>query len=294
MTTDLTTRIDAILARLRRLKELRAKATQGKWECEDYVGWGINVNGVRVASSNVAQGLDYRANAAFIAEAVNLSTPMVDGMILLIEALLAVVAHDKAAIEGLKEIGYDYEPSAEVTAPTIALQRFADLFPEDLQYWQRLSTDSEAKLAATERERNWPHCEVCNFPLQDQGMLNGMVCLLCNVREQRDAAIAKNTALLEVMKERDRIDWMKTGDRTEEEVSALRKNWNAALYSPHPGADLLAELNDFRGKEALRVVANRELLARMERMRGVLENIASDEPIMCECSHPREAREALE
>ncbi len=34
---------------------------------------------------------------------------------------------------------------------------------------------------------NWPHCEECNFPLQDQGTPNGLVCLLCNMKDKRDA-----------------------------------------------------------------------------------------------------------
>ncbi len=47
---------------------------------------------------------------------------------------------------------------------------------------------------ADERD-SWPHCQECNFPLQDQGTPNGLVCLLCDVRAERDSFKAKAEAL---------------------------------------------------------------------------------------------------
>ena len=34
---------------------------------------------------------------------------------------------------------------------------------------------------------SWPHCEDCNFPLQDQGTPNGLVCLLCDANDKTAA-----------------------------------------------------------------------------------------------------------
>ena len=44
------------------------------------------------------------------------------------------------------------------------------------EQWHALA----ARLAEAE---NWPQCEICNCPLQDQGTPNGLVCILCNKHE---------------------------------------------------------------------------------------------------------------
>jgi hypothetical protein len=72
--------------------------------------------------------------------------------------------------------------------------------------WFIVPTESIAKqIVEDHKTKNWPHCEDCNFPLQDQGTPNGLVCLLCDVRYERGELHAELQIARQNVNERDAL-----------------------------------------------------------------------------------------
>ena len=82
--------------------------------------------------------------------------------------------------------------AAEVEAE---IERLTQANIKDIEGFQDLLTDRDMKIMQVEQHlaqaqqeldeyKSWQHCEECNFPLQDQGLERGMVCLLCGTKER--------------------------------------------------------------------------------------------------------------
>jgi len=102
MTDTLNTKLDAIFATIRQVLAERENVTQGEWTTD---GNFINCEWVDL----------YKNDRLFIVRIVNLSTPLLQGMVL--------------AIEGLRVLHQDMQVRGnQVSRET--LQSIADLFPD--------------------------------------------------------------------------------------------------------------------------------------------------------------------
>jgi hypothetical protein len=117
MTPDPSDRLSRILTRLRNLKKLRAKATQGSITVMRYSHGG----GRFYQEGNLIADFYQEGDREFYAEAANLTTPMVDGMIMMIEWLMADLQY--------AEEDNDSEGLAALEKRALVI---CNIFPEDV------------------------------------------------------------------------------------------------------------------------------------------------------------------
>ena len=138
-------------------------------------------------------------------------------------------------------------------------------------------------------EFGWPHCEKCNFPLQDQGTPNGLVCLLCNVREERDKLRAEQHEAIrmreffeigmdETAKERDQLNAeLILAKQNLESAQAmvdpyLMDKLNADLTNWRKVADELAEVVRLTDKEACQILRQQNFATEAATLHGECYN----------------------